>query len=160
MAKRRTPTFRKVYQIEFTLLPGDTQNDVAICLAARLRRDTTGQRDLDGDGKNYIYPDEVRAALERLNPRVWILMVKTKALVAAPREVYDDPFLEYKAGWESGAAAFPPVVIDSTDEILLCEGGHRSFSAHAAGVREIEAVDVGDIDPVPVFREIGWVERP
>jgi len=72
--------------------------------------------------------------------------VDTTLLVRAERELDEDKLIEYFGVWETGEARFPPVVIDSESEEVLCEGGHRSFSAFEAGIKAIEAVDVASID--------------
>lgn len=131
---------RQVSTVFFLDLPAEIQTDVATCLKFRLERI---HNITDGEA---IWPDDVRELLSTLNPKLPLLLVDTALLVKAHREIYEDKLIEYFEVWETGEAKFPPVVIDSESEEVLCEGGHRSFSAFEAGVKAIEAVDVASID--------------
>lgn len=148
MAARRAKPIRQVGVVRFLALPEEIQTDIAVCMKQRLERIYNIE---DGEA---IWTDDLRELLVSMNPELPILMVQTWLLVQAGREVYDDVVAEYKAIWESGQAHFPPVVIDSESEEVLCEGAHRSFSAHQAGIKEIEAVDVAALDVEAIGKKL------
>ena len=148
MAARRARPIRQVGVVRFLALPEEIQTDIAVCMKQRL------ERIYNIDDGEAIWTDDLRALLDSMNPELPILMVQTWLLVQAGRELHDDVVAEYKAIWESGQAQFPPVVIDSESEEVLCEGGHRSFSAHQAGIKEIEAVDVAALDVEAISKKL------
>lgn len=147
-APRRKRPIRQIAVIRFLDLPPEIQTDFAVCLRVRLERIYNLP-----EGKG-IFTDDVRNFLTNLNPELPLLMVETWLLVQTERETYEDTVLEYMAVWESGEAQFPPVVIDSESDEVLCEGGHRSLSASLANIKEIEAVDVASIDPASIMKEL------
>jgi len=131
---------RQISAIPFLSLPAEIQGDVAVCLKSRLERI---HNITDGEA---IWAGDIQDLLSTLNPKLPLLLVDTSLLVQAKRELHEDKVIEYFEVWETGEARFPPVVIDSESEEVLCEGGHRSFSAFEAGIKAIEAVDVASID--------------
>jgi mRNA-degrading endonuclease RelE of RelBE toxin-antitoxin system len=138
--------------VAFLDLPPDIQGDVASCLTHRLNRLFD---DVHVSLSNMEPPYDVRELLESINPTLPLVMVDTKLLAKAERELSEDVVTEYMEVWETGEARFPPVVIDSEDEDgVLCEGGHRSFSAFRAGVPAIQAVDIAAIDATAVRRSL------
>lgn len=142
---------RQVSVIRFRDLPPDIQRDFAVCMKDRLERILGVQES--------IFSDNVLELLLGANQELPLLMVKTEALTRFEREINEDVVLEYMQIWESGQAHFPPVVIDTESDELLCEGGHRSFSAFHSGIAEIEAVDVSALDPEPLIRSLPRVYR-
>lgn len=148
MAARRGRPIRQIGVVRFLKLPEEIQTDIAVCMKERLERIYNIE---DGEA---VWTDDLRNLLVSMNPELPLLLVQTWLLVQADREVYENVVAEYKAIWESGQAHFPPVVIDSESEEVLCEGGHRSFSAHQAGIKEIEAVDVAAIDAEAISKKL------
>lgn len=138
---RHAQHIKQIGVVSLSDLPSEIQTDVAVCLKQRLERIYDIK---DGEA---IWTDDLRNLLVSLDPVLPLLMVDTSLLVRADREVNGEVVEEYKAIWQTGEAHFPPVVIDSESEEVLCEGGHRSFSAFEAGVKAIQAVDVAAIDP-------------
>lgn len=147
-APRRKKPVRQISVIRFLDLPPEIQTDFAVCLKERLERIYNLP-----EGKG-IFTDDVRNLLTHLNPEIPLLMVETWLLVQAERETYEEKVLEYMAVWESGEAQFPPVVVDSESDEVLCEGGHRSFSAFHANIKEIEAVDVASLDAAFIMQQL------
>jgi mRNA-degrading endonuclease RelE of RelBE toxin-antitoxin system len=149
---RHTRQIRQIGIVQFLDLPPEIQGDVTSCLVHRLNRifeTHVSIARLDGP------PYDVRELLESINPPLPLVMVDTALLVQTNREINPDVLSEYRGVWESDTADFPPVVIDSEDpEGVLCEGGHRSFSAFEAGVKAIRAVDVSAIDTGFVKRSL------
>lgn len=145
---RRKMPIRQVGTLHYLDLPPEIQRDVALCMKERLERihkiPDTGE----------VWTDNLQELFAQLNPLVPIVMVETWLLVQAERETYEEKVLEYMEVWESGKAKFPPVVIDSETEEILCEGGHRSFSAYEAGIKEIEAVDIAALDATFILKSL------
>lgn len=141
---RHARQIRQIGTVRLTDLPPEIQTDVAVCLERRIDRilNVPGTR----PDEKTVWAEDILELLVPANPLLPLLLVSTALLVKTERALDDDRLAEYRAVWETGEVRFPPVVVDSEDEILLCEGGHRSFSAYQAGVKEIQAVDVAAID--------------
>lgn len=144
---------RQVSVIHFRDLPPDIQRDFAVCMRERLER-IYNLKEAEA-----IHSENVLELLVGANPELPLLMAKTELLTRAERDVHEDVVLEYMEIWESGEAAFPPVVIDSETPEVLCEGGHRSFSAFHSGIQEIEAVDVASLDAAPIMKSLPQTYR-
>lgn len=149
-ARRWAKQIRQVATINFLDLPPEIQTDVAVCMKARLER----IHNIGEEGAGAPFTDDVHDLLTSLNPKIPLFLADTALLTRAPRELYEDKILEYWAVWETGEARFPPVVIDSESDEILCEGGHRAFSAREAGVKEIEAVDVSALDAGLIYKSL------
>ena len=126
---RRKKPIRQIAVIHFLDLPQEIQTDVSVCMKERLDR-IYNIRDAEA-----ISTDDLRDLLVQLNPQIPVVMVETWLLVQTERALYEEKVIDYMAVWESGEAKFPPVVIDSDSEEVLCEGGHRAFSAFHAEVK-------------------------
>lgn len=146
-APRGKRPIRQIGVVHFLDLPPEIQSDVAVCMKFRLKR-------VYNLGEEAIWSDDIRELFTSLNPKIPLVSVETWLLVQAEREINEDVLLEYMEVWETGEAKFPPVVIDSDSDEVLCEGGHRSFSAYEAGVKEIEAVDIAPLDATFIMRSL------
>jgi len=145
---RRKKPIRQIAVIHFLDLPQEIQTDVSVCMKERLDRIYNIQ---DAEA---ISTDDLRDLLVQLNPQIPVVMAETWLLVQTERALYEEKVIDYMAVWESGEAKFPPVVIDSDSEEVLCEGGHRAFSAFHAEVKEIEAVDVAALDAAFIMKSL------
>jgi mRNA-degrading endonuclease RelE of RelBE toxin-antitoxin system len=141
---RHARQIKQIGTLRLSDLPPGIQADVAGCLKLRL------ERIYNIEEAGAIFTDDLLSLLVSLDPELPLLMVDTALLVRAGRDVNEDVIAEYREVWATGEVRFPPVVIDSESEGVLCEGGHRSFSAYQAGVKAIQAVDVAAIDPEAV----------
>lgn len=144
---RKRP-IRQVAVVHFLDLPEEVQTDIAVCMKQRL------ERVYNIEDAGAIWMDDLRELLIQLNPKLPLVMVETWLLVQTDRTLHEDKIIEYMIVWESGKAKFPPVVIDSDSDEVLCEGGHRAFSAFQSEIKEIEAVDVAALDAAFVMKSL------